>query len=51
MPKQPFYNSVLFLLILLVAGIAARNLKSAEAQENKQQPEIKVISNPKTPEV
>ncbi|MGB7296307.1 MAG: 6-bladed beta-propeller [Candidatus Aminicenantales bacterium] len=49
MPKLPFRNSVIFLLILLIAGVINGDSKPAATQENKQQPEVKLVSNPKTP--
>ncbi|MDH4272367.1 MAG: 6-bladed beta-propeller [Candidatus Aminicenantes bacterium] len=49
MLSQSLRNSVLFLLILSVAGFANGYSRSVKAQENAQQQEVKVISNPKEP--
>ncbi len=46
---QSLRNSVLFLIILIIAGVSAGNRKSMGAQQNKRQPEVRVIPNPKTP--
>jgi hypothetical protein len=49
MPTKSLQNIGAFLLILLVAGLTDSHSRSAETQENVRQPEVKVISNARTP--
>ena len=49
MPSRPLRISVSFLLILLIVGVIHSDARSTETPEKAQQPEVKLISNPKAP--